>query len=215
MPENKYFKNALSDFVFDMADGGAIRHLSESGYTVKQIVKRLDFPVSYEKVQKTVWENLLESRVVLLDEPGDESVEEKVVYVEDRTRFGKISFRRTVIPGKIYQPVKWSVSIYGRDSGIDLSMLLSEKCRKNNGETAYGSCDFGILKAKDLKQYQSLMGILNERQKEYIEGLLWPRKRVYHRMDTRMSEILFLLVRSGNYTGSFYFRELEEKIIIK
>ena len=38
---NKYFENALSGFVFDMAAGNAIRHLADKGYTVKRIKNSL------------------------------------------------------------------------------------------------------------------------------------------------------------------------------
>jgi len=36
-PKQEYFKKSLSDFTFDMASGGAIRHLADRGYTVEQI----------------------------------------------------------------------------------------------------------------------------------------------------------------------------------
>ena len=41
MQENrpKYFEAALSDFVFDVAAGGAIRHLVDRGYSVEQMMK--------------------------------------------------------------------------------------------------------------------------------------------------------------------------------
>ena len=44
MGEQEYFKNALSNFMFEAASGGAIRHLADLGYTVKQISKKLEFP---------------------------------------------------------------------------------------------------------------------------------------------------------------------------
>ena len=34
MSENRYFQKALSDFTYDAASGGAIRHLTDTGYTV-------------------------------------------------------------------------------------------------------------------------------------------------------------------------------------
>ena len=48
--EDKYFNRALADFTFDVACGAAIRHLHELGYTPEQIVERLDYPVSVDKV---------------------------------------------------------------------------------------------------------------------------------------------------------------------
>ena len=35
--QQKYLKKALSDFTFDVASGGAIRHLADRGYTVQEI----------------------------------------------------------------------------------------------------------------------------------------------------------------------------------
>ena len=70
MSEKKYFKNALSDFTFEAASGAAIRHLADLGYTVKQITERLTYPTSYERVQKVVWEHLVNTGVLLLKEPG-------------------------------------------------------------------------------------------------------------------------------------------------
>lgn len=71
--EQKYFKKALSDFTFEMASGGAIRHLADRGYTVGEIVKMLDFPTPYERVGDLVRKHFLETGVLLLDEPTKEA----------------------------------------------------------------------------------------------------------------------------------------------
>ena len=60
---NKYFQKALSDFTYNAASGGAIRHLTDVGYTVKQIMEELAFPTPYERVQKGVWERLIETGI--------------------------------------------------------------------------------------------------------------------------------------------------------
>ena len=82
-PKQEYFKKSLSDFTFDMASGGAIRHLADRGYTVEQIVKMLDFPTPYDRVQQTVWKYFLDKGTVLLKEPEREAEEEKYGYVTD------------------------------------------------------------------------------------------------------------------------------------
>lgn len=41
MSDNRYFKEALTDFAFDAAYGDSIRHLYDRGYTPKQIRKHL------------------------------------------------------------------------------------------------------------------------------------------------------------------------------
>ena len=50
---DRYFENALSNFVFDIAGGSVIRHMADKGYTIKRIKERLEYPVSFEKIQKT------------------------------------------------------------------------------------------------------------------------------------------------------------------
>ena len=70
MAEQEYFKSALSDFTYEAASGGAIRHLADLGYTVKQISGQLSFPTPFARVQKTVWQRLLDTGVLLMEEPG-------------------------------------------------------------------------------------------------------------------------------------------------
>lgn len=41
MSNNKYFREALTDFAFDAAYGDSIRHLYDSGYTPAQIKEHL------------------------------------------------------------------------------------------------------------------------------------------------------------------------------
>lgn len=71
MQENrpKYFEAALSDFVFDVAAGGAIRHLVDRGYSVEQMIKELDYPVPRAKVEKAVYRYMTESGILLSELP--------------------------------------------------------------------------------------------------------------------------------------------------
>ncbi len=94
--EQRYFQSALSDFVYDMASGGAICHLTDLGYTVKRIQESLDYPTPYERIQKTVWKHLLDTGVIAPKEQED--VREKVEYVREYDRYGKPSFRRVTVP---------------------------------------------------------------------------------------------------------------------
>ena len=76
--EQTYFQKALSDFVYDMASGGAIRHLADLGYTVRQIQEKLDFPTPYERIQRTVWKHLLDTGVIFPESPKHGKTGEKV-----------------------------------------------------------------------------------------------------------------------------------------
>lgn len=63
--KKRYFESALSDFVFDVAAGGAIRHLADRGHTVEQIMNELDYPVPRAKVEKAVYRHLSETGILL------------------------------------------------------------------------------------------------------------------------------------------------------
>lgn len=211
--QNEYFKAALSDFAFEAANGGAIRHLAGKGCTVRQIMDRLDIPAPYEKVQTAVWDYFIKEGIVLLDEPG--KAKEKQICVKEHGKFGKTSFRQVVIPKEAHSSVCWKESACGNLAKEEQADLLREKCRKNGRETSYASCDFGLFKKENPKRFAALLSGLDDRQKEYAEGLPWAFQRVYHRMDERMTEMICRLLRAGQYTGSCYFAELGEKITIE
>ena len=214
MAENKYFRKALTDFAFDMASGGAIRHLADKGYTVKQILKELDFDVPTEKVRQAVWDYFVESGTLLLEEPGTGAPKGKAVFVEERGKFGKTSFRRVVIPGEEARQIRWSEKVYAAGQNGDFGRFLSEKCVENGRDTAYMACDFGRVEREEPGRYLRWMDALEERQREYLEGVPWIFQRVYHRMDRRMTEIAGRLFLTGEYEGSFYFMELGEKVVL-
>ena len=48
MPED-YFKSAITNFSQDAANGGAIRHLWNRGYSIREIMGQLDFPATFVK----------------------------------------------------------------------------------------------------------------------------------------------------------------------
>ena len=95
MAEQEYFKSALSDFTYEAASGGAIRHLADLGYTVKQISGQLSFPTPFARVQKTVWQRLLDTGVLLMEEPGSGQGlnRGKAGYTMERDKYGRTSFR--------------------------------------------------------------------------------------------------------------------------
>ncbi len=137
MRENEYFQQALANFTYEVAGGGAIRHLTEAGYTVKQIMEQLDFPVPYEKVRRAVWEHLVRTRGVLLEEPGSGTRKEKAVYVREYDKYGKCSFRRVVREEEASREIHWRGSC--RWKGIcprsRCFPLCGQKYRKTGMET--------------------------------------------------------------------------------
>lgn len=243
------FQSALSDFTFEAACGGAIRHLADSGCTLKQIMERLDYPVSGERVRKALYRHLCDTGVLLEKSPETGLPGAKPEYVLEYNSYGKPSYRRkntesaestlsgssltgTVWKEVIYRPTSglpesipdgvpakmlrhsgqglWNKSCRDFGRGAELSAFLTKKCSQKKEAPAYLSCDFGIPDSAAARG----ISLLNERQREYLEGILWPRHRIYHRLDHRMKEILCSLYGQGGYEGVCYFPASREKLLI-
>lgn len=220
MSQQDYFKKALANFTHEAASGGAIRHLTDLGYTVDQIASKLTFPTPRERVRKEVWERLLDTGVVLLEEPGNGKRREKAVYVEEQDPYGRISFRRVAKAGGSQKPVLWKERHFrGDESGKQsecrrLAEYLAEKCAKNGEDKSYCSCGFGCQRREDAAGFEAAMEALDGRQREYIRGIPWENKTCYHRLDLRMREIVVTLYEQEKYNGVFYFLKTEEKVIV-
>lgn len=168
----EYFKKALTNFSQDMANGGAIRHLWNRGYSIRQIIEQLDFPAPYERVQNVVWEHLVDTGVVCLTKPEAAHRQEQVSYVKEYDKYGRTSFRR-----------------------------VTEVIHKEETET-YVPCDFGIWMQRDPKRYEEILDCLKERQREYLTDIPWRGRRVYHKREGIMGKIVERLEEEGLSTAS-------------
>lgn len=213
MSEQEYFKKALSNFTYEIASGGAIRHLADQGYSIKQIQEHLDFPTSYEKIQKTVWEHLQHTGVLLLEEPGNGKQQENITFVKEYDNYGRPSFRRVVLSNSI-EPTYWKETQFDESVNGSLAAYLKKKCKQNGTDTAYLSCDFGLRSSCEIESFRKVLQGLKENQLDYILGLPWEKKIFYHRANWNMIEIIAQLYENGEYAGNGYFLELKEKIKI-
>lgn len=214
MAENEYFKQALSSFAIDMASGGAIKHLTNQGYTVQQIVNKLDFPTPYEKVQELVWKQMIENGCLLLEEPGNGTEHEKVDYIQETDSLGRKSFRKVVVSCENDTRIHWKEWNYTWKSEDSFRAFLDERCVKNGEQDSYVRCDFGLRKYRDPKGYERTIQKLTAQQKEYILGLPWELRPVYHQLNLRMREIVATLYAAGEFHGCLYFRKTREKITL-
>ena len=236
MAEQEYFRKALSDFTFDVASGGAIRHLADRGYTVSQIKDMLDFPTPLERVGQAVWQHMVDTGRLMFAEPEAGNQREQYTYVLEYDAYGKSSYRRVTVQERDAKPVRWKERQFsggedrelsqnrdkavsagaGRElsgnGGKPLSVFLAEKCAENGEEYSYVSCDFGLRSRREPEKYQQVMKLLEESQRDYILGLPWERRLVYHRLDDRMQGIIARLYEAGEYHGTCYFVKTEEKI---
>jgi len=206
MSEQKYFKHALKKFTFDVASKGAICHLSDRGFTVDQIMKNLDFPTPYDCVQQTVWEHFLDTGVILLKEPGQEGLQEIYAYVTDYDAYGRSSFRRVTVSATSTKAICWKELKCGR---LDYSRL-EELCAANGEEMCYVSCDFGLRSRREPEQFLKDVQGLEADEREYVLGLPWERKPVYHRLDQRMRNIVARLYGQVFFTEPVILLEQEK-----
>ncbi|MDE7178376.1 MAG: hypothetical protein K2O59_11235 [Lachnospiraceae bacterium] len=176
MDETNYFQSALSSFVTDAACGGAVRHLADIGYTLDQIVERLDYPASRAKVQRIMMQYLYESHILLREEPSEELFAEKVQFVQEQDAYGRRSMRKISVDQNGQNSVTnasdstilsqkekaaqiraffWKESVYDRKRDGKLTELLHQKCEKNGVMYSYVSCPFGESENDLYSQYDN------------------------------------------------------------
>lgn len=226
MEQDQNFKTALSNFATDIACGGAVRHLTDIGYTLDQIVERLDYPAPRAKVQKIMMEHLYESRVILREEPSEAFFTAPEAYVQEQDAYGRRSMRKisgdlnsqlklTSVPNLTpvpyctqeqrmpqLQQIFWKEICYTPKQGEKLTVVLHRKCEENGEGFSYVSCRFGSLQC------------LNSRQRDYLEGICMDTSVMYHRLNQRMREIISKLYEAGEYHGTAYFLKSGEKLAI-
>lgn len=153
-------KEHIHKFINDFADGGAINHLADLGYTVDRITAELDFPMPRAQVAEKVWKHYLDTGRILetKPEPGREYIE-KVTYEKVNGSYGRSSM----------QQIRTRIPILNRD---------------------YVECDFGKHMKRDPEGFMRRISVLEAQDREYILGLPWPRAVVYHELDERMTRIM-------------------------
>lgn len=215
MAEQDFFRNALSDFTFETASGGAIRHLADLGYTVKQISEKLTYPTPYERVRGAVWQRLLDTKVVLTQEPGSGKEQGKAEYTMERDKYGRTTFRLALSGRENAAVIPWKERTYSREKDGAPAAYFAKLCGQNGENGVYISCDFGLWSRHEPEKLSAALAILNERQREYITGLPWENQVCYHRMDMRMREITVKLYEAGCYEGTCYCLKTAEKVRIE
>ncbi len=207
MEKNEYFQKALLNFTHDMASGGGIRQLTDRGYPAKQIRENLSFPVPLEEIKEVAWKRLLETKVILTQEPGQGTPTEKVTYVKKQDAYGRTSFQRVVIEQPGEDVIMWKKRMI---SSKNFRNKLWEYQKNNKEEKSYAKLSYNkhIKPAVEQK-------LLNQRQEDYVTGLAWKEKTIHHKLDFRMAEIVTILVEAGIYDGKLYFLETGEQVWIE
>lgn len=245
MDRPDYFQTALSNLATDVACGGAVRHLTDLGYTLEQIVARLDYPTPRSKARRIMMERLYEKRALLLQEPSPALFAQRAQFVEEQNACGRRTFRRIGIDSSSQdkmtdaldltilsqsekeaqlQAFLWKESVYDRKRDGKLTELLHKKCEKNGENLCYVSCSFSFLDIDSNSQKmeksketarEAAISCLNSRQREYLLGIHWEKPVVYHRLDQRMREIIVKLYEADSYSGACFFIKTREKLVLQ
>lgn len=215
MAEGEYFRQALSNFMFETASGGAIRHLADHGYTVEEISKKLDFPTPLERIQDTVWKHFLDKGVLLLEEPGTKRKQESYDFIEEYDGYGRKSFRRVLVRDFGGEAIQWKEAVFCEERDGGLLPYLLKHCDIDIKKTsAYISCDFGLRSRREPERFLQVLEVLDKPERDYILGLPWERRMVYHRLDERICRIVAGLYKNREYQGWCYLVEEKEKMRI-
>lgn len=156
---HREFSKALHDFTFDVAGGAAIRHLANLGYTVPEIKKQLDYPMSETQIAQAMWKHLIDTGIIALEDPADNPPKERVTYVSCKGEYGRTYFKRVAKPNCI------------------------------EADAVYIKCDFGRMKYKDREGFAKRVALLEQSDQDYISYLPWPLNAVWHKMDSRIERI--------------------------
>lgn len=174
MNNSDYFNNALHDVIFENACGAAIRRLADLSMPVSYIIKQLDYPISFERVQKYVWQYYLDNKTLLSPDDKTEFKEEDgyliittpqitKTFIKEQGAYGKITYRQ---------------------------VTADSNQKSDNRSNKYIACEFGILKQKKNIEYERLLDMLDSNDKAYISDLPWENKIIYHVINDRMSSII-------------------------
>lgn len=185
----RYFQEALSDFTCDVAGGGAVRHLVDLGYSTGQIMRELSCPLPRSKVEKIVYRHMTDTGMLLEELP----VPEEALPV----------------------PEEALETVYRRGASLDkVCALLRDLIERNGEENSYVSCPYGTWRRDREHRLQSALACLTLREREYILGIPWPMKMVYHRLGGRMPEIAIQMAAKSDAELEFYFFRSGQKVRI-
>lgn len=176
--ENKYFEQALSDFTFDVSCGAAIRHLVDLEYSVKQIMQNLSYAPPQEKVEKAVYRYMLESGLLTGTLPKDITA-----YITT-------------------QSMQQSGLLCGQVRERDFRSCIAEQRTHFGRDESYISCPFGMWGEQEMKRG---LTCLDTKECDYIRGIPWEHRILYHRLTGRMEEIGMKLWLCGIEGVEFYF----------
>lgn len=189
-----YFEAALSDFTFDVAAGGAIRHLTDRGYSVEQMMRELSYPVPRAKVEKAVYRYMTESGILLAKLPEENgNLRIRCLKAEKGADFARKLADAIAESGE--KTAYMECPFGGWKKGTERKTLPTIESEPGGAEMGYRGEEW----------FRQTFTCLTGREQEYLSGIRWEQDVMYHRMNDRMREIALKLIRNTDYGWKFYF----------
>lgn len=134
-----------------------------------------------------------------------------------RSKVEKIVYRHMTDTGMLLEelpvPEETLEILYPRGAALDkVCALLRELIERNGEENSYVSCPYGTWRRDRERRLQSALACLTLREREYILGIPWPMKMVYHRLGGRMPEIAMQMAAQSDAALEFYFIKTRQEV---
>lgn len=100
-----YFGKAMGNFVHEMAGAGAIRHMADQGYSIRQIMERLDYPTPQRRVEETALKHMLKQGILLERLPDSQYRRVNIPDPWDRKQLSEAVYVRKERDGEEYSYV--------------------------------------------------------------------------------------------------------------
>ncbi len=98
--------------------------------------------------------------------------------------------------------------VLGAKKESEIFSHLAQRASENGEENSYIACPFGIMHNSPATD---ILSLLTTREREYILGIAWEPKVMYHKLNRRMLEIGVILAANSD-AFSFYFLKSREII---
>lgn len=156
------FAKALINFTMDVAAGDAIRHLTDIGYGPSDIQKALTYPAPVPYIGKTMYEHLLNTNIIVLDDPAIQKPAKPYEFVLEQNEYGRTSYRR--VPKNTPE----------------------DTARKPED---YICVSFGSDKYKHTQLLEDNKNSFSSKEWDYLMNIPWPRGTFWVLKDERVGSI--------------------------
>lgn len=113
-----HFGKAMGNFIHEMSGAGAIRHMVDQGYSIRQIMERLDYPTPRHRVEETVLKHMLKQGILLERLPDQEYRQINIPDPWDRRQLSEAVYIRKERDGEEFSYVLLPIARLKKDTEL-------------------------------------------------------------------------------------------------